>query len=192
MDISPLLVRLRAVSNDELRAALRSERLEIENERFQIAFQCVAASYDLSRPETALGGPPGVPLKVVQSHRFRASIIFLLYSTLCYMRSKHLERGLDEVPQVSPLRPFRDIYRTGRMAHGEDTVVQHIRNSLAHGSFQLQIAPKIVFSDRAWREEFDVSQLKELCEHVHRLYHEAFGEEVQRPPHWSRFGLSAT
>jgi hypothetical protein len=38
--------------------------------------------------------------------------------------------------------------------------------------------------------------LKELCEHVHRLYHEAVHVEVPRPsdwevprpPHWSKYG----
>ncbi len=74
------------------------------------------------------------------------------------------------------------------MKVGEDTLVQHIRNSLAHGTFRLGRTPEIVFTDRGWQETLAVSQLMELCEHVHRLYHEAFTDEVPRPPHWSKYG----
>lgn len=188
MDITTLLERLRVVSNDELRAALRSEHLGISNEKFQTAFQCVGASHDLSRSDIDFGGPPDMPEEVIRGHRLRASVVFMTFSTLCYMRSEHLERGLDGVSEESPLRAFRDIYRAGCMKVGEDTLVQHIRNSLAHGTFLLGRTPEIVFTDRSWQETLAVSQLKELCEHVHRLFHEAFSEEVPRPPHWSNYG----
>lgn len=190
MDISPLLERLRGISNDDLRAALRSERLQITNEKFATAFQCVAASHDLGRPDIDFRGPPDVPPQAIQGMRLRASVVFMTYSALCYMRSEHLERGLDNVPQTSPLRAFRDIYRAGCMKRGEDTLVQHIRNSLAHGTFCLSRTPEVVFTDRGWQETLPVSQLMELCEHVHRLYHEAFTEEVPRPEQWHHYGNS--
>lgn len=188
MDITPLLERLRNVSNEELRAALRSEHLCITNEKFQTAFQCVGASHDLSRSDIDFRGPPDMPEEVIRGHRLKASVVFMTFSTLCYMRSEHLERGLDGVSEKSPLRAFRDIYRTGCMKVREDTLVQHIRNSLAHGTFRLGRTPEIVFTDRSWQETLAVSQLMELCEHVHRLYHEAFSDEVPRPPHWSKYG----
>jgi hypothetical protein len=196
MDITPLLERLRAVSNDELRSALRSEHLGISEEKFQTAFQCIAASHDLSRSDIDFGGPPDMPGQVIRGHRLRASVVFMTFSTLCYMRSEHLERGLDGVSEKSPLRPFRDIYRAGCMRIREDTLVQNIRNSLAHGTFRLGRTPESVFMDRGWQETLVVSQLKELCEHVHRLYHEAVHVEnprpshweVARPPHWSKYG----
>jgi hypothetical protein len=112
----------------------------------------------------------------------------MVFSTLCYMRSEHLERGLDDVPESSPLRAFRDIYRAGSIKRGEDTLVQHVRNSLAHGSFQLGKSPEITFIDREWQETLALDQILELCEHVHRLYHEAFSGGVPRPSHWSRYG----
>lgn len=188
MDITPLLERLRAVSNDELRAALRSEHLGITNGKFQTAFQCVGASHDLGRSDIDFRGPPGIPKEVIRGHRLQASVVFMTFSTLCYMRSEHLERGLDGVSEQSPLRAFRDIYRAGCMKVGEDTLVQHIRNSLAHGTFRLGRTPEIVFTDRGWQETLAVPHLMELCEHVHRLYHEAFSDEVPRPPHWSKYG----
>jgi len=188
MDITTLLQRLRAISNEELRAALRSEHLGISDEKFATAFQCVGASHDLSRSDIDFGGPPDMPEEVIQGHRLRASVVFMTFSTLCYMRSEHLERGLDGVSETSRLRAFRDIYRAGCMKLGDDTLVQHIRNSLAHGTFRLARTPEIVFTDRNWQETLAISQLMELCEHVHRLYHEAFHDEVPRPLHWLKYG----
>ncbi|MBA3314656.1 MAG: hypothetical protein H0T47_15390 [Planctomycetaceae bacterium] len=190
MDITPLLERLRAISNDELHAALRAERLEISDEKFETAFQCIGASHDLWRPDVDFKGPPDVPPDVIRGLRMRASVVFMTFSALCYMRSEHLERGLDNISETSPLRPFRDIYRAGCMKLGEGTLVQHVRNSLSHGTFRMSRTPDVVFTDRCWQETLAVAQLKELCEHVHRLYHEAFDKEVPRPAHWSLYGAS--
>jgi len=66
MDITTLLQRLRAISNEELRAALRSEHLGISDEKFATAFQCVGASHDLSRSDIDFGGPPDMPKEVIQ------------------------------------------------------------------------------------------------------------------------------
>jgi hypothetical protein len=188
MDITPLLERLRTVSNDELRAALRSENLGISDEKFQTAFQCIGASYDLGRSDIDFRQPPDIPTEVTQGLRLRASVVFMVFSALSYMRSEHLERDLDKVHENSPLRSFRDIYRAGCMKLGEDTLIQHIRNSLSHGTFVLGRTPEIIFTDRAWQETLAVPQLMELCEHVHRLYHEAFSADIRRPPHWSNYG----
>ena len=188
MDIAALLGRLRAVSNEELRFALAAEHLGIREEKFQTAFECVGASHDLGRSDVDFCGPPDIPPEIIRSHRLRASVVFMTFSALCYMRSELLERGLDGVSENSPLRAFRDIYRAGCARLGEDTLVQHIRNSLAHGTFRLGRAPEIVFTDRGWEETLAVAQLMELCDHVHRLYHEAFSEGVARPQHWSSYG----
>ncbi len=188
MDIAPLLERLRAVSNDDLRTSLQTQHLSIDNAKFQTAFQCVAASHDLSRPDIDFRGPPDVPAQVIRGGRLRASVVFMVYSTLCYMRSEHLERGLDDVSEESPLRAFRDIYRAGCKKRGEDTLVQHIRNALTHGTFHLGQSPEITFIDREWQETLGLDHIIELCEHVHRLYHEAFSDAVPRPPHWARYG----
>lgn len=188
MDIAPLLERLRAVSNDDLRTSLRTQCLSIDMAKYEIAFQCVAASHDLSRPGVDIEGPSNVPAQVIRGGRLRASAVFMVFSTLCFMRSEHLERGLDDVSEYSPLRAFRDIFRAGCIKRGEDTLVQHIRNALVHGTFQLERNPEITFIDREWQETLALDQILELCEHVHRLYHEAFPGYVPRPPHWSRYG----
>lgn len=188
MDITPLLERLRAVSNDDLHASLLTQNLSIDNAKFTTAFQCVAASHDLSNPDIDFRAPPDISTQVIRSGRLRASAVFMVFSTLCYMRSEHLERGLDDVAENSPLRAFRDIYRAGSVKRGEDTLVQHIRNALTHGSFQLGKSPEIIFIDREWQETLALAQILELCEHVHRLYHEAFSDDVPRPFHWSSYG----
>ena len=188
MDITPLLERLRAVSNDELHAALRSAGLVISNEKFQTAFLCVAASHNVKKDDVDFNGPPNIRKEVIRNHPRRASIVFMTFSTLCFMRSDHLERGLDAVPKDSTLRAFRDIYRSGKKQLGEDTLVQHIRNSITHGTFRFEGTLEIVFTDKTWEETLPISQLKELCEHVHRFYHEAVPGGFPRPPHWSKYG----
>lgn len=189
MDITTHLNRLRVISNDDLREALFALNLNISFNKFQTAFQCIAASHDLSRPEIDFLGPPDVPKQTIYGHRLRASAVFMIFSALCYMRSEHLERGLDNVSEDSPLKPFKDVYRAGSIKLGEDTLVQHIRNSITHGTFELGQTPEVTFIDREWNETLPLEQLLELCEHVHRLYHEAFYEVVPRPPHWLKYGI---
>jgi hypothetical protein len=188
LDIEPLLDRLRAISNEALLIALHDHHLAISDEKFSTAFQCIGACYDLGRPDIDFRGPPDMSSDVIRGHRLRASVVFMIFTALCYMRSEHLERGLDDVPENSPLRAFRDLYRSGCVRKGDDTLVQHIRNSMAHGTFQVCATPEVAFTDRTWTESLTVAHLMELCEHVHRLYHEAFSGSVPRPSHWSRFG----
>lgn len=188
MDIEHLLLRLRVISDDDLRSALKAHGLTITEERFTTAFHCVGASHDLGRSDIDFQGPPHIPAVQLRGMRLRASVVFMVFTTLCYMRSEHLERGLDGVLETSILRPFRDIYRAGNVKLGEDTLVQHIRNSMAHGTFYLGRALEVLFVDRSWQESLAISQLMELCEHVHRLYHAAFSEVIPCPAHWSKYG----
>lgn len=188
MDIEHLLQRLRVISDDDLRSALKAQRLTITEERFTTAFQCVGASHDLGRPDIDFRGPPDIPAVQLRGMRLRASVVFMAFTALCYMRSEHLERGLDGVLESSILRPFRDIYRAGSIKLGEDTLVQRIRNSMTHGTFYLGHTPEVLFVDRSWQESLAISQLMELCEHVHRLYHAAFTEVIPCPSHWSTYG----
>jgi hypothetical protein len=176
MDLKLLLAQLRAVSDDDLRGALKQERLTITNDKYTTAFSCIAVAYDLrSLDFTVRTAPPDIPAESLRQNRQRASIIFLTFTALQYMRSEHLERGLDHVGDGSPLRPFRDIFRAGCAKNGDDTFTQHIRNSLAHGTFEVaQQKLEIIFKDRDWNATVTFDDLWELCRHVHRLYHEAF------------------
>lgn len=187
MDIEHLLDRLRAISDTELRDALDAHNLSISDEKFGTAFMCLAASHDLGKPDFPVQGPPDVPGLKLKGMRKKASVVFMVFTALCYMRSAHLERGLDGAPESSVLRAFRDIYRAGSIRRGEDTLVQHIRNSVAHGTFSLGLTLEVTFIDENWQETIPLAQLMELCEHVHRLYHAAFHQVIPCPPHWSRY-----
>lgn len=176
MNLKPLLARLSAVSDEELRRALREEHLTITADKYTTAFSCVAVAYNLRAFDFAVRtAPADISAESLRQNRQRASIVFLVFTALQYMRSEHLERGLDHVAEGSPLRPFRDIFRAGCAKQGEDTFAQHIRNSLAHGSFEVaQQKLEVIFQDRNWKAAVSFDDLWDLCRHVHRLYHEAF------------------
>jgi hypothetical protein len=79
------------------------------------------------------------------------------------------------VPASSPLRPFRDIFLSGCLPRGEDTIVQHMRNSLAHGTFNLsKDCATVQFQDRSWAGSFTIDDILSLCEQVYRFYCAAF------------------
>lgn len=176
MHLKPLLAQLDAVSDDEMRRALQQEHLTITADKYTTAFSCIAVAYNLRFFDFAVRtAPPDIPAETLRQNRQRASIIFLVFTALQYMRSEHWERGLDHVAEDSPLRPFRDVFRAGCAKLGEDTFVQHIRNSLAHGTFEVaQHKLEVVFQDRNWTAAVSFNDLWNLCRHVHRLYHEAF------------------
>jgi hypothetical protein len=176
MNLKPLLAQLRGVSDDQLRRALEQEHLTITADKYTTAFSCVAVAYNLRSFDFAVRtAPPDIPPETLRQNRLRASIIFLVFTALQYMRSEHLERGLDHVAEGSPLRPFRDIFRAGCAKQGDDTFAQRVRNSLAHGTFEVaQHKLEVIFQDRAWTAAVSFDDLWELCRHVHRLYHEAF------------------
>src|SRR5437660_7719795 len=111
MNLKPLLAQLDAVSDDELRRALQHEHLSITADKYTTAFSCIAVAYNLRTFDFAVRtAPPDIPAESLRQNRQRASIIFLVFTALQYMRSEHLERGLDHVAEGSPLRPFRDIF----------------------------------------------------------------------------------
>jgi hypothetical protein len=176
MILKPLLDQLSSVTDDELRRALQEEHLSITADKYTTAFSCIAVAYKLRAFDFAVRTePPDITEESLLQNRQRASIVFLAFTALQYMRSEHLERGLDHVKEESPLRPFRDIFRSGCARHGEDTFAQHIRNSLAHGTFEfVQQKLEVMFVDRDWTAVVSFDDLWDLCRHVHRLYHIAF------------------
>jgi hypothetical protein len=100
---------------------------------------------------------------------------FRAYTAFVFMRSEHLERGLDGVPDDSPIRPFRDFFRSGCRSRNDDTIAQHIRNALAHGTVEIKNLSTVVFSDRDWHGEIALEQFVDgLCEQILRFYFAAF------------------
>src|SRR5262245_7237886 len=108
MNLKPLLAQLHGVSDGELRRALQEERLSITADKYTTAFSCIGVAYNLRTFDFEFRtAPPDIPAEGLRQHRQRASIVFLVLTALQYMRSEHLERGLDHVAEDSPLRPFR-------------------------------------------------------------------------------------
>jgi len=180
-NLTSLLRRLQNVSDEHLKCGLKENQLEISEGKYSNAFSCygVAGSIIKAAPG-ALGIPEEMPRKNSAAIQVVASTVFEAYTALVYMRSEHLERGLDKVADDSPLAPFRDAFRLGCQKRGDDSLVQHLRNALCHGTFDFDDNdPKIHFEDRGWELTVPYQDLIDLCLQVFRLYSRAF--EIDHP-----------
>lgn len=90
------------------------------------------------------------------------------YVAMVYMRSQHLEDGLEMVVEGSSLFPFKQYL--GRCREG--TIAQHIRNAFSHGTFQLSDdLQSVTFIDRNWNATVLTSNfIDDFCGQVFRLY----------------------
>ena len=180
LDLGILLTQLDSVSDQQIHESLAEYSLSIKNEKYETAFSCMGMAYWIGALGTATPYKPAhvpTPPSIARIHR-QASLVFKLFVSLLFMRSEHLERGLDNVSDSSPLDVFRRVFRSGSMKRRDDTITQHLRNALAHGTFQFSPDCSTVrFEDRQseWKVEITVEQLDRLCEHVHRFYDRAFG-----------------
>lgn len=176
-NITQLLMDLQSVSDSMLEKELANIRIHINSSKFHNAFSAYGLSKLLSglEPDILRGGVIGIPAPELEGIRWAGIFMIRAYVCLVYMRSEVLERKLDSVATTSPLRPFRDAFRSGCLPRGEGTIVQHMRNALAHGTFELSKDCSIVtFKDRNWTESFTVNDVFSLCEQVFRFYCAAF------------------
>jgi hypothetical protein len=184
IDLSLVLKQLRSISDEQLRTELQRHGLSIPDEKFTIAF----SSYGLTRwlsgvPVDILRqGAPPTPDQELNAIRWRSVFIFRAYTAFIYMRSAHLETGLDNISNDSCLLPFKRFFGSGSQKQNEDTIAQHLRNSLSHGSFSLSHDLQTVsFSDRQWQARIALQDFIDgLCEEVFRFYVAAF-EANNRP-----------
>ncbi len=178
IDLSLELKRLGGVSDKQLQCELRNFDLSISDDKFSMAFSSYGLTKWLSAiPVTKLreGAPPMTDRKL-NNVRWRSVFIFRAYTVFVYMRSTHLERGLDRVPNSSSLLPFKQFFRSGCQKQNEDTIAQHIRNSLSHGAFELSPdLQTVTFKDRDWIAELSVRDFFDgICEEVLRFYFAAY------------------
>lgn len=177
-NIKQLLNDLQSVSDSTLEKGLRTISINIDENRFHNAF----STYGLSKllailDRKTLHGKLTYKIPDDELERIRWTGVFLIktYVSLVYMRSEVLERGLDTLPPESPLLPFRDAFRSGCLSRGEDTIVQHIRNALAHGNFNIsKDVSTVTFNDRNWTASFTIDDVLSLCDQVFRFYVLAF------------------
>lgn len=170
-----------SINDDTLRNELRKLSFQINDAKFTQAFGFygfseVVARSDLSMIRSLLNVPSDVSNSDLDDIRWRAAFVHRTYAAFVYMRSELMEKGLDSVEDSSPIRPFRDFFRSGPQKSNGDTIAQHIRNSLCHGSFTISSnLIHVEFEDRKWFAKVECQQVYHgLCEQVKRLYLRAF------------------
>lgn len=171
--IEKALSQLKDITDKELVRELKELNPTISNEKYNNAFSCDAAVRILEYlPDSEIDKAGRIPKSELYYLRKRMVFLFLGYINLVYMRSTHLERELDRPLRVdSPLIYFRDIFRSGSIKKGEDTIIQHIRNSLCHGDIILDFTNlEVQFTDREWNISLPLLQYQNLCEQVGRYF----------------------
>lgn len=178
MDLSNLVKQLQAVSDEELRAELHKHRISMPDERLDFAF----ASYGITRwlagiPVAVLReGAPPIPDRELDAVRWKAVFVFRVYTALVYMQNEYLKQLLDNVPEDSPLLPFQHLFGSGSQEQGEDSLAQHLRNSLCRGTFN--VSPDLqtaFFYDGGWEAKVAMPDLMDgLCEEAFRFYTVAY------------------
>lgn len=176
-DLSLVLSMLNRVTDDDLRRELAKHNLRISDAKFDLAFSAYGVTRWISGlPNSVLSiNAPHLPHDQLDRIRWNAVFFFRAYTAFVFMRSEHLERGLDRIPDDSPIRPFRDFFRSGCRNRNDDTIAQHIRNALAHGTVEIENLSIAVFHDRDWQGKIALSQFVDgLCEEIFRFYCAAF------------------
>ena len=182
-DLANWVNKLASIRDDALQKELQKlhSEFEISEDKFIQAlsfYSCsdAVARIDLQTLRSLLNIPSDVSNSDLDGNRWRSAFIHRAYATFVYMRSEHLEKRLDYVKDNSPIRPFRDFFRSGSIKYGTDTVAQHIRNSLCHGSFTITRDLKYVeFVDYDWKAKVGCDLFyNKLCDEIKRFYLRAF------------------
>lgn len=183
--ISNVINSLLLLSDEDIRDQMRIYNLSINDTKYFQAFSAYGLTRLLSglKQEYLKGGLLSIPDYELERIRWVGVFVFRAYTTFVYMRSDTLERNLDRVPLDSALRPFRDFFRKGSKDEGGDTIAQHIRNSLSHGTFSISDDMQtVLFSDEnpyksndAWQGQMMAKDFTEgLCAQIFRFYYLAF------------------
>ncbi len=135
----------------------------------------------MSLDESTFSGGLPIPSETLVGIRNTSVLLLRLYASLVYMRSAALERGLDSVPADSRLSLFKQLYRSGCVKKGEDTLPQRIRNALCHGGVEFLDNGDLRFTDRGSEVEIPGHQVNDLCHHIYRLYCLAFEARHEQP-----------
>ncbi|MFZ6032215.1 MAG: hypothetical protein ACOYVE_02785 [Melioribacter sp.] len=175
--INNIIQKLNQVSDNKLKNELQKYKLSISIDKYNTAFSCFGVTKLLSGLDVDIvrGGLKEIPAPYIEGIRWSSIIVFRAYITFVYMRSDILERGLDRVDNSSCLKVYKEVFRAGCRNKSEDTLAQHIRNSLCHGSFKISDDFNIIqFNDRKWNIHINVKEFDSLCYHIYRLYRLAF------------------
>lgn len=175
VDLKLVLERLESVQNNALKNEIDKLNLSIASGKFSNAFACYGVTKYLCNEDIQglKSNLKQITDSKMESIRWRSVFVFRAYTAFVYMRSDTLEKGLDNVDNSSSIKPFKDFFRSGSHKNNEDTIAQHIRNSLCHGSFEFK-ENVIIFSDRKWEAQISMNDFNSLCKQILRFYYRAY------------------
>jgi hypothetical protein len=182
IDLQPIIHNLSNITDESLKGEIRNLGLAISDDKFSNAFACYGLTKRLSSLETRhLRGGVLIPDKELELIRWKGVFVLRAYITFVYMRSEHLEHGLDNVSEYSSIKYFKEFFRKAKKKNKvgkEDRPLgQRFRNSLSHGTFYISNDLRIVsFEDiDGWMADVLCKDfIDELCEQILRFYYCAF------------------
>ncbi len=114
LDLTQVLKQVGNTSDDLLKQELKLLSPDISEGKYHAAFSAYGATKLLdSLDDKTFSGGTAVPNNQLRGIRQTSVVLLRLYTSLVYMRSEHLERGLDTVPDQSELNAFKQLYRSG-------------------------------------------------------------------------------
>jgi len=165
---------MEAVSDEALKEVLKEARLDISDERLGTASSLIAAAYRLGQmsPQEFDSRAPSSAHPNIRSIQQSASMVFVAYTSLVYMRSGVLEHGLGpNCPEA--LRPWRNAFREVSEGEGETNMGQRLRNAIIHGNFWVEgdgLACGDPTPTGLWSLRMPFPDLRRLVEQIFRLY----------------------
>lgn len=175
--IKELLQKLGSVNDNSLRQGLEQIQLDISDNKYSNAF----SAYGLSKflwvvePQTLRRELDRIPDPELEGIRRSGVFMLRAYTCLVYLLSEVFEHQLCSALHIPALKIFHDAFCTGCTSKGEDATIQHMRNALIHGTFELsKDLETVTFKDQAWQQSFSLDEVFSLCEQVFRFYRIAF------------------
>lgn len=182
IDINLILRQLSDLSDQEIRKELTSYNMAIDDAKYHVAFSSYGLANKIDQLPTNILQPNDsmlIPEPAIRGIRHSAITLFCAYTAFVYMRSNHLEKGLDQVSDNSILVTYKNIFRSGKIGEGQDTLAQYIRNSLCHGDFKIGIK-EVIFLGYKGELSISITDFMKLCDQIYRLYQLAFEARMQR------------
>lgn len=137
--VGSMLKKLDELDDGQIKEALIEHDLGIDENKYQVAFSSYGVAAHIAKSSIDILKPVDSSHtdSVMRGIQHSATILFCAYTTFVYMRSKHLEKGLDTVSANSVLDTYKNIFRSGSKKQCTDTLAQRIRNALCHGTFEI-------------------------------------------------------
>lgn len=166
---------LASIPDQSIQSDIKQYGLKVTDTKYRLAFSAYGATKLLATLDvkTFSGGTP-TPSEALSTIQYESTLVLRAYVALVYMRSETLERELDHIPDTAFIYPYKNLLRTGTKKDKSDTLAQHLRNSLCHGSFEVRSNGYTQFTDQKWQATISNSEFLDLCHQIFRFYREAY------------------